>query len=38
MSKKFPTYEALSTTAQPEKLTVIEKVAIWFRDFLENAE
>ncbi|TYQ00442.1 hypothetical protein C7447_1011058 [Tenacibaculum adriaticum] len=38
MSKQFPTYEVLSNTAKTEKLTLLQKFAFWFRDFLENAE
>jgi hypothetical protein len=38
MSKQFPSYEVLGNTAQTEKLTFLQKFALWFRDFLENAE
>jgi len=39
---RFPTtpnYEVLSNTAvKTEKLTLLQKVAFWLRDFLESAE
>ena len=38
MSKQFPSYEVLGNAAQPEKLSLLQKFAIWFREFLENAE
>lgn len=38
MSKQTSTYEALGKAAQAENPTLIEKIAHWIRDFLENAE
>lgn len=38
MSKQIPNYEGLSNGAGAEKLTLLEKFAMWVRDFLENAE
>ena len=38
MSKHIPNYEGLGTNGQTEKLTLLEKLALWVRDFLENAE
>lgn len=38
MSKQIPNYESLGDGAQADKLTLLEKVALWVRDFLENAE
>jgi len=37
MSNNFPTYDALDKT-KAESLTLLQKLALWFRDFLENAE
>lgn len=38
MNKTTPTYESLSKTVQAENPTLIEKIAHWIRNFLENAE
>lgn len=38
MSKHIPNYESLGTNSRTEKLTLLEKLALWVRDFLENAE
>lgn len=38
MSKQIPNYESLGGNTQAEKLTLLEKLALWVRDFLENAE
>ena len=38
MSKHIPNYESLGTKTQADKLTLLEKLALWVRDFLENAE
>lgn len=38
MSKQIPNYEGLGKDTQAGKLTLLEKIAFWVRDFLENAE
>ena len=38
MSKNIPNYEGLGKTTEAGKLTLLEKLALWVRNFLENAE
>lgn len=38
MSRNIPNYESLGKNAEAGKLTLLEKIALWVRDFLENAE
>ncbi len=38
MSKNIPAYENLGKTDETGKLTLLEKITLWVRDFLENAE
>ncbi len=38
MSKNIPSYESLGKSTEAGKLTLLEKIALWVRDFLENAE
>lgn len=38
MNRQIPNYEGLGKRPQANKLTFLEKIASWVRDFLENAE
>lgn len=38
MSRQIPNYDGLGNKTQANKLTLLEKIASWVRDFLENAE
>lgn len=38
MRKHIPTYEGLAGISQTEKPNLLQRIAYWVRDFLENAE
>ncbi len=38
MSRNIPNYEGLGKSTDAGKLTLLERIALWVRDFLENAE
>ncbi|CAL2102679.1 conserved hypothetical protein [Tenacibaculum sp. 190130A14a] len=37
-NKEFPSYAALGNAHSKTRLSLYEKFAMWFRNFLENAE
>jgi len=38
MNKTFPNQEMFGASTQTERTTFIHKLAIWFRNYLDNAE